>query len=127
MARLHIISEGFHDRVIELRLGVNRLGRSQANDFLIEHPTVSGTHCEILLGQNEIVVRDCDSTNGTFIGNEPITSARLETGQTLRLGDVELMVDSTEVRVAIPQFELPKPAPPVVLWDGSMLCRRHSQ
>lgn len=127
MARLQIISQGFHDQVIELRLGVNKFGRSSANDFQIEHPTVSGRHCEITLGENEILVRDCASTNGTFIGNEPVTHATLQSGQTLRLGDVELFVVSTEVKVSIPQFEIARPAPPVVLSDGSMLCRRHPQ
>src|SRR5438445_4199104 len=29
--------------------------------------------------------------------------------------------------VAIPKFELPRPAPPVVLSDGSLLCPRHPQ
>jgi hypothetical protein len=127
MARLQIISQGFHNQVIELRLGLNRLGRNPNNDFQIEHPTVSGKHCEILLGENEIVVSDCDSTNGTFIGQESVKKATLSAGQTLRLGDVEFLVDSTEVNIAIPKFEVPKPAPPVVLWDGSMLCRRHPQ
>ena len=128
MARLQIVSQGFHNQVIELRLGLNRLGRGPANDFQIDHPTISGNHCEILLGEKEIQVRDCDSTNGTFIGGQPITKATLEAGQTLKLGDVELYVDSTEVTVAIPKFEpAPRAAPPVVLWDGSMLCRRHPQ
>jgi len=127
MARLHITSQGFHDQVFELRLGVNRFGRSPANDFQIEHPTVSSRHCEIVLAEHEILVRDCASTNGTFVESEQITKAALHAGQTLRLGDVELYVDSTEVRVAIPEFDVPRPAPPIVLWDGSMLCRRHPQ
>ena len=127
MARLQIVTQGFHNQVLELRLGVNRVGRSTANDFTIEHPTVSGRHCEIVLSESEIVVRDCDSTNGTFVGGQPVTKAVLSAGQTLRLGDVEMLVDSTEVNVLIPVIETPKPAPPVVLWDGSMLCRRHPQ
>ena len=49
MARLLIRSDGFHNQVIELKLGVNRVGRSPANDFQIEHPTISARHCEILL------------------------------------------------------------------------------
>ncbi len=121
------MSEGFHNQVLELRMGVNRLGRGPVNDFQIEHPTISGRHCEIVLSDSGILVQDCDSTNGTFIGGEPVTKAALSEGQTLRLGDVELLVDSIEVKVAIPQFEVPRPAPPVVLWDGSMLCRRHPQ
>ncbi|MGH7971888.1 MAG: FHA domain-containing protein [Limisphaerales bacterium] len=127
MARVQIVTEGFHNQVFELRLGVNRIGRSPANDFTIEHPTVSGRHCEIVLSETEIVVRDCDSTNGTFVAGQPVSKAVLSAGQTLRLGDVEMLVDSTEVKVSIPTFETAKPAPPVVLWDGSMLCRRHPQ
>ena len=125
MARLLITSPGFHDQVIELRLGTNRFGRSQANDFQIDHPTISGKHCEITLTEHELVLRDCQSTNGTFIGEEPVTEAVLVAGQKLRLGDVELLVENTDVTVAIPKFELPRPAPPVVLTDGSLICPRH--
>ncbi len=45
MARLIIKSAEFADRVIELNLGINRLGRSPESDVQIEHPTVSGRHC----------------------------------------------------------------------------------
>jgi pSer/pThr/pTyr-binding forkhead associated (FHA) protein len=111
--------------VIELNLGVNHLGRSSENDFQIEHPTVSGMHCEIVLAGEGVLVRDCASSNGTFVGGERIEEASLLTGQTLHLGEVELLVESTEVKVVIPQFDMPRPAPPVVLPDGSLICPRH--
>src|SRR5215831_3219509 len=119
MARLVITSKGFRDQVIELKLGVNRFGRTQGNDVQIEHPTVSSHHCEVVLGEKGIFVRDCGSTNGTFIGDQPVADTPLVSGQTLRLGDVQLFVENTEVTVSIPKFELPVPAPPVVLTDGS--------
>jgi len=125
MARLVVKSQGFCDQVIELHLGVNRLGRSPENHFQIQHPSISASHCEVILAADEVTVRDCDSTNGTFIGGEQVTEAKLYAGQTLCLGDVELFVESTDVTVAIPKFELPLPAPPVVLSDGSLLCPRH--
>lgn len=125
MARLLIKSEGFREHVIELRLGCNRLGRGPENDFQLEHPTISGHHCEIDLGGDELVIRDCNSTNGTFIGGKPIKEATLQKGQTLRLGDVELFVETTEFKIAIPEIEVPRPAPPVVLSDGSLICPRH--
>ena len=111
--------------MIELNLGVNHLGRSSENDFQIEHPTVSGMHCEIVLAGEGVLVRDCASSNGTFVGGERIEEASLLTGQTLHLGEVELLVESTEVKVVIPQFDMPRPAPPVVLPDGSLICPRH--
>jgi pSer/pThr/pTyr-binding forkhead associated (FHA) protein len=127
MATLLIKSEGFGDRVIELRLGVNRFGRGPGNDFQIQHAAVSARHCQILVGGEGLVARDCASTNGTFVEGRPIREARLSNGQTLRLGGVEFLVQSTEVTVAIPKFDMPRPAPPVVLKDGSMICPRHPE
>jgi hypothetical protein len=125
MARLVIKAAEIGNRVIELNLGVNRLGRSSDNDFQIEHPTVSATHCELVLGDDGVVVRDCDSANGTFLDGQRVKEARLAAGQILRLGGVELLVETTEVNIAIPHFDMPRPAPPVVLSDGSLICPRH--
>lgn len=126
MARLLITTDGFGGKAIELRLGVNRFGRAKDNDFQIEHPTISSRHCEIELSEQGVVLRDCDSTNGTFLGGDPVRETAILAGQTMRLGDVELLVDNTEFRVAIPKFELPRPAPPVVLSDGALVCPRHA-
>ena len=127
MARLLITTEGFGEKVIELHLGLNRFGRSKDNEFQIEHVTVSARHCEIELSEQGLVLRDCGSTNGTFLGGEPVQEAALSSGQTIRLGEVELMVDNTDIKVAVPKFEMPRPAPPVVLSNGSMLCPRHPE
>ena len=127
MARLLIISDGFENGVIELNLGVNHLGRSAKNDFQLDHSTVSATHCQIVLTEDGVTVRDCDSTNGIFVDGGQVQEAKLSAGQTLRVGDVELLVENTEVTIAIPKFDVPRPAPPVVLSDGSLICPRHPQ
>ena len=80
-----------------------------------------------MLSGDGVLIRDCDSTNGTFVNGEPVKEAWLHPGQTVRLGDVELFVESTEVNVAIPKFERERPKPPVVLPGGVMLCPRHPQ
>src|SRR5579862_83751 len=118
MAKLLIQSSGFNNQVINLNLGVNRFGRSPGNDFVIEHATVSSKHCEIALADGEVTVRDCGSTNGTYINDEPVMEARLTEGQVLRLGDVDFLVESTDINIAIPKFEVAqRPAPPIVLTD----------
>lgn len=126
MARLVVKSEN-GDQIIQLHLGTNRLGRSPENDFQIEHPSVSASHCEIIVSANQLLVRDCQSTNGTFLADKSVNEAKLEAGQTLRLGDVEIHVHATEITIAIPKFDMPRPAPPVVLTDGSIICPRHPQ
>lgn len=125
MARLVIRSAGFKNGVIELNLGVNRLGRSPKSDIQIDHSTVSARHCEIALTGDSVTVRDCGSTNGTFVNGQRIGNSILSAGQTLRLGDVELEVENAEVRISIPGFDVPRPAPPVELPDGSLVCPRH--
>ncbi len=77
------------------------------------------------MGCGQLSVRDCGSTNGTFVDGIPVREAVLLRGQTLRLGDFELLVADTEVPISIPKFEMPIAAPPVVLENGSILCHRH--
>ena len=125
MARLVINSHSFQQRVLELKMGVNKIGRTDTNDFQIEHATISSHHAEIILKENGLTLRDCNSTNGTFVEGKRVTEATLQQGQTVALGDVQLLVESTEVVIAIPQFEVERPAPPVVLTDGSLLCPHH--
>jgi pSer/pThr/pTyr-binding forkhead associated (FHA) protein len=126
MAKLQIQTAGLDNTLLELRLGANRVGRSPDADFTISHSTVSGLHCELILRESGVTVRDLGSTNGTFVNNQPVTEAELSTGQTLRLGDVELLVESTDVKVAIPTFNRTElPAPPVVTTNGAIVCPRH--
>lgn len=126
MARLLIKTEGVGLSQIELRLGVNRIGRDPGCDFSLNHPSVSTRHCELILSADGVVLRDCDSTNGTFVNGQPADEIWLEAGQQVRFGDVELVVESTEAHIAIPKMEPPPPLPPpVVLGNGSMLCPRH--
>lgn len=125
MARLVVKSDG-REQVIELKLGVNRLGRSPDADLHVEHSTISGFHCELELDRGELLVRDCDSTNGTFVDGAPIHQARLSAGQSFSVGDVDIFIESTDVNVAIPKIEVPVlKAPPVVLKNGALLCTRH--
>jgi len=125
MARLVVKNEG-REEVIELKLGVNRLGRSPDADLKVEHSTISGFHCELVLDHDELIVRDNESTNGTFVGGEPVHEARLLAGQSFSVGDVEIFVESTDVNIAIPKIEVPVlRAPPVVLKNGALLCTRH--
>ena len=128
MARLIIKTAGLENQFLELKLGTTRVGRSPDADFTIPHSTVSSHHCDLVLTDGGMTIRDLESTNGTFVEGEPVREVRLSAGQTIRLGDVELFVETTDVKVAIPKFiNTDLPAPPVVLNDGSVLCPRHPQ
>ena len=127
VARLLKKNKGGTPEVVELNLGANRFGRDPESHFPVDHPTVSALHCEIVLTANAVLIRDCNSTNGTFINDELVKEAVLQAGQTVRLGDVEFFVETTDVKIAIPELDRPHAAPPVVRADGTILCRRHPE
>ena len=126
MARLLVKTEGLNIHTLELRLGVNHVGRDAHNDFQLNHPTVSTHHCELILSGDGIVLHDYDSTNGSFVNGQAVHEIWLEAGNEVRLGSVELIVESTEVSISIPKIEREISKPPVVLPDGALICPRHS-
>jgi pSer/pThr/pTyr-binding forkhead associated (FHA) protein len=94
MAKLVILSEGMTGRSHELKVDKTTIGRVEDNTFQIPEPSVSSHHCEVLLRGNEVVVRDLNSTNGSFINGEKITEKGLKPGQTLRLGQIEMRLET---------------------------------
>jgi len=127
VARLVIKNGSGQSEILELNLGVNQFGRNPENHFAVYHSSVSSHHCDITLTADGVIVHDHDSTNGTFVDGQLVKEAVLLAGQTLRLGDVELFVETTDVHIAIPEIERAIPTPPIVLPDGAMLCPRHPE
>src|SRR6267143_2256251 len=76
---------------VQLKQGVNRLVRGFDNDFKLEHSSVSGSHCQIVVENSNALIRDLGSTNGTFVNRAPVTEAPLQAGPTIHLGGVELL------------------------------------
>ncbi|HXP62401.1 MAG TPA: FHA domain-containing protein [Dongiaceae bacterium] len=76
---------------IHLKSGVNRLGRGAANDFTLTDPTVSGSHCEIVVAAQSVAIKDLGSTNGTVVNRAPVVEAVLHEGDRIQLGGVELV------------------------------------
>lgn len=94
MARLVLLSEGFTGRTYDLKVEKTTVGRVPDNAFEIPEASISSHHAEIILKGNEVLIRDLDSTNGTFINGEKISEAVLKPGQILRLGMVEMRLET---------------------------------
>ena len=80
--------------------------------FQISEQSISSHHCEVLLRGSDVVVKDLNSTNGTFIGDEQITESVLKPGQTLRLGQVELRLETGTAGASTASAPPAAPAPP---------------
>ena len=94
MAKLVVLSAGMTGRTHELKVDKTTIGRVEDNTFEIAESSVSSHHCEVLLRGNEVLVRDLNSTNGTFINGQKISESVLKPGQVLRLGQVELRLET---------------------------------
>ena len=94
MAKLVILTQGMTGRAHELNVDRTTIGRVEDNTFQIADASVSSHHCEVLLRGGEVLIRDLNSTNGSFINNAQITESVLKPGQTLRLGQIELKLEA---------------------------------
>lgn len=93
MAKLLVLTESLKGLAHELKVERTTVGRVEDNTFHIAEASISSHHAEILLKGNDVVVKDLNSTNGTFINGERVTESVLKPGQTLRLGQVEMKLD----------------------------------
>ncbi len=78
------------------------IGRSAVNDLVLTDASISGTHAEIVLGDEGVQLHDLESTNGSYIGGIRIRSAWIEPGMVIKLGKTEIeLLSADEVQVPI--------------------------
>jgi pSer/pThr/pTyr-binding forkhead associated (FHA) protein len=94
MAKLVVLSESLAGKIHELTVDTTTVGHVEDNAFQIPEASVSSHHAEIIKRGSEVVIRDLNSTNGTFINGQQITGEGvLKPGQILRLGQIELRLE----------------------------------
>lgn len=76
-----------------LARAITRMGRGTDTDIRIDDPGVSRHHCEIVLG-TDIVLRDLNSTNGTWVNGERVSELVLTDGTAIQLGGTTLVFRS---------------------------------
>ena len=125
MARLVFQDYGGEVRSVELRPGLNRIGRGSFSDLLIDHASVSNVHCEVVVEAGGMTVRDLGSSNGTYVDGERVRYGPLHVGQKLLVGRVAIAVEETEMRVTIPEFRAPAVPPVLKTPTGKDVCINH--
>jgi CheY-like chemotaxis protein len=90
MAKLVVMSKVLAGSSHDLGDSWVTIGRADGNAFQIVESSISGRHCEARLQGEELLVRDLQSTNGTFVRGEKITEAVLKLGQSFRVGEIEM-------------------------------------
>lgn len=102
MARLVFTDPRFAGAAYSCMGEKTTVGRAPDNTLIIEDPSVSAHHCEILVHGTEVIVRDLGSRNGTLVNGARLTNqqAPVVHGARLQLGQVQ-------ARVEIAPMELP--------------------
>jgi transcriptional regulator with GAF, ATPase, and Fis domain len=80
---------------------VIRIGKVEGNDVVLPEETVSRVHCEILRDQKGHLLRDLNSTNGTFLDGAEIREAYIRAGSVITVGTVQLKFQPYEERIEI--------------------------
>jgi hypothetical protein len=85
------VEGGLADRLIVIESSGVRIGRAPPADFVLSHQSVSREHCIVGLANDELLVTDLNSTNGTDVDGVRIGHATiLPVGSVLKLGEVSL-------------------------------------
>jgi pSer/pThr/pTyr-binding forkhead associated (FHA) protein len=75
------------------------IGRNVECQLRPASPYVSDRHCELLIEGDQLVVRDCNSTNGTFINSQRIQGrAELHEGDHLKASSLTFVVCLEELK-----------------------------
>jgi pSer/pThr/pTyr-binding forkhead associated (FHA) protein len=96
-------------KVLEIKLSQFVVGRDPQCHLRPASPMISKRHCALLQREGKVFLRDFDSTNGTFVNNEPVKGEiELHHGDQLKIGPLLF-----EVRVeASAPVNRPTPPPP---------------
>ena len=98
-----------HERVCELRYGVNTIGRGLDNSIVVEDEarSLSRHHAEIQVTDKGIYLTDLNSSNGTLVNQTNIVQKELTNGDLVQFGSVvfqfvnETRLDPSPITVPI--------------------------
>jgi len=102
-----------------------QIGRSEDNDIDLQMSDVSRHHARIERRGDGFVLRDLESTNGTWLRGQRISEYSLQSGDTIRIGEAQLVFMGGGGGEALTMVENPTSNPtrtrsPVVFLPGIM-------
>ncbi|WP_127715627.1 FHA domain-containing protein [Halobacteriovorax sp. HLS] len=93
-----IIREGETIRKAKLTSRPLLLGRSSKCAVQIADGMCSGQHCAFIVNQqSRVLVKDLDSTNGTFLNDCKIMDSHLMIDDVIKIGECEIYIDPSEL------------------------------
>ncbi|HEY6248964.1 MAG TPA: adenylate/guanylate cyclase domain-containing protein [Candidatus Angelobacter sp.] len=109
MSRLIISAPDGKRGILELNKPVVTIGRGNANDLVLNDPSVSRFHAVVKLSDNTVVIADRSSTNGVVLNGERITAeTELKSGDVALLGRYQVRMESVDDKgIQVRKAEIP--------------------
>jgi transcriptional regulator with PAS, ATPase and Fis domain len=82
--------------------GLARVGSATGSDLSLADFTVSRVHCEIRVHPNGIAIKDCGSTNGTFVEGVNVREGDVQPGAAVRVGRSVFRIESVDGHSVVP-------------------------
>jgi hypothetical protein len=102
MPKLHISSGVLEGKVIDLIEERVTVGRALDNLLRLEDGTVSHHHAVFIQDAGDYKLRDLNSTNGTRVNGMRIVETKLNNGDQVRMGAVEMRFESDVKKASQP-------------------------
>ncbi len=90
---------------VRVKNGLARIGSAAGSDLPLADATVSRVHCEIRVRPEAIVLKDCGSTNGTYVESVRVHEGEVRPGAAVRLGRSVFRVESVDGTSVVPVSE----------------------
>ncbi len=107
---LEVLTEGkMQGKAIPITLSQFLIGRDPQCQLRPASALISKRHCAVLVRNGKVYVRDFDSTNGTFVNEEPVKGEKeVRDADQLKVGPLDFRVHIE----ALPPVDKTTPAPP---------------
>jgi pSer/pThr/pTyr-binding forkhead associated (FHA) protein len=98
---------------VELQHEYTHLGRADDNELSLPEPSISSRHCVFVLSGSDVIVRDLNSSNGTYVNGEQITETILRPGDNIQVGviDIKFVPGVRRPKLNMTATSAPRPVP----------------
>lgn len=99
--QLAVVDGGDKGKKYALVKPITKIGKKENNDFIVDDKTVSRNHMVIEYAADSFLLRDLESTNGTFLNGNKVKEAYLVPGDRIRVGNTTMEFIAFDEKVKI--------------------------
>ncbi|MEZ4704756.1 MAG: sigma 54-interacting transcriptional regulator [Bdellovibrionota bacterium] len=100
-SKLVVMQDDVATKEYSMSKGTITIGSSSKSDLILSDDTVSRNHAEIKKTKDGYLLRDLESTNGTFLGNVKVREVFLGSNANIRVGRTKIKFISEDERLEI--------------------------